>query len=321
MKYSRIIGTGGYLPEKVLTNADLEKMVETSDQWIVERTGIQRRHIADDSEGGTLGMAEKAALAALESASVSADSLDLIIIGTTTPDRFFPSTACLLQARLGVAGCTAFDLQAVCSGFIYALSVADSMIRGGNARRALVIGAESFSRLVDWRDRGTCVLFGDGAGAVILEGANKPGLRATRLHADGNYADLLTAPGFPAGGALSQGDGYTRMQGGEVFKFAVNSMAEVVEKLLADNELERDDVDWLVPHQANIRILNAVAKKLKIPTERVVITVNEHGNTSAASVPLALDTAVRDGRIQTGDTLVLEAMGAGFTWGATLLTY
>jgi 3-oxoacyl-[acyl-carrier-protein] synthase-3 len=320
VKYSRIIGTGSYLPEKILNNADLEQMVETTDAWIMERTGIRTRHLAAPGEG-TSEMAENAARAALAAAGIGPESLDLIIVGTTTPDRFFPSTACLLQARLGIGGCTAFDVQAVCSGFVYALSVADSFIRTGNARRALVIGAETFSRLVDWSDRGTCVLFGDGAGAVILEACGKPGIRSFHLHADGNHADLLTATGCPSHGALHEGDAYTRMQGSEVFKFAVNSMAEVVEEALAANDLEKEDIDWLVPHQANIRILNAVAKKLKIPTERVVLTVQDHGNTSAASVPLALDTAVRDGRIQRGDTLMLEAMGAGFTWGAVLLTY
>jgi 3-oxoacyl-[acyl-carrier-protein] synthase-3 len=317
--YSRIIGTGGYLPEKILTNADLEKLVDTNDQWIVERTGIRIRHLADD-ETDTCDLAEHAALRALEAAKVKADELDLIILATTTPDRVLPSTACLLQARLGNHGATAFDVQAVCSGFIYALSIADKFIKTGAARRALVVGAETYSRLVDWTDRNTCVLFGDGAGAVVLEASANPGVLSTHLHADGAYKDLLTVPANVAKGRL-QGDGFTKMLGSEVFKFAVKVLKEVVEEALAANQLDSRAIDWLVPHQANIRIITATAKKLGLPMERVVLTVSEHGNTSAASVPLALDVAVRDGRIQRGQLLLLEAVGGGFTWGAALVKY
>jgi 3-oxoacyl-[acyl-carrier-protein] synthase-3 len=319
VKYSKIIGTGSYLPERVLTNADLEKIVDTSDEWIVERTGIRARHIAAP-EQTTAELAEHAALAALQAAHRSPESLDLIVLATTTPDRVFPSTACLLQERLGIGGCAAFDVQAVCSGFIYALSVADKFIKTGAARHALVVGVDALSRYLNWQDRNTCVLFGDGAGAVVLEASSRPGIRSTHLHADGKYKDLLTVPGQLANGAL-QGEPYMTMQGGEVFKFAVNHMSKAVEEALAANDLDKEDIDWLIPHQANIRIINSIAKKLALPPERVVVTVDKHGNTSAASVPLALDTAVRDGRIHRGDLLLLEAMGGGFTWGSVLLTY
>ena len=320
MKYSRIIGTGAYLPEKILSNADLEKMVDTSDQWIVERTGIRARRLAAEGQG-TADLAAQAARAALESAHLSANALDLIIVATTTPDQIFPSTACLVQARLGNKGAVAFDVQAACTGFVYGLAIADKFIKTQNARHALVIGAEVFSRLVDWQDRNTCILFGDGAGAVVLNAAAKPGIRSTHLYADGSYAPLLNAPGYISSGGLQAGDGYTKMQGSEVFKFAVNAMSEAIETALHANELEKTDIDWLVPHQANLRILSAVAKKLHVPLERVITTLENHGNTSAASVPLALDTAVRDGRIHHGDTVVLGAMGAGFTWGSALITY
>jgi len=319
VSYSRIIGTGGYLPEKILTNADLEKLVDTNDQWIVERTGIRIRHLADE-DTDTCDLAEQAACRALEAAKVKADELDLIILATTTPDRIHPSTACLLQARLGNHGAAAFDVQAVCSGFIYALSIADKFIKTGAARRALVVGAEKYSRLVDWTDRNTCVLFGDGAGAVVLEASANPGVLSTHLHADGAYKDLLSVPSNVAKGRL-QGDGFTKMQGSEVFKFAVKVLKDVVEEALAANKLDSHAIDWLVPHQANIRIITATAKKLGLPMERVVLTVSEHGNTSAASVPLALDAAVRDGRIQRGQLLLLEAVGGGFTWGAALVKY
>lgn len=322
MSYARIIGTGGYLPEKVLTNADLEKIVDTSDTWIRERTGIEQRHIAADDQT-TSALAEQAARRALDMAGITADELDLIIVATTTPDKVFPSTACLLQAKLDVHGCTAFDIQAVCTGFVYALGVADKFIRAGGIRHALVVGAETLSRILDWSDRGTCVLFGDGAGAVVLKADDDAGIRSTHLHADGAYEHLLTVDGGISQGveSLADGAGYIRMQGNEVFRMAVTTLGRIVEETLAANGLEKSDVDWLVPHQANHRIISATAKKLNMPAERVVTTVQKHGNTSAASVPLALDVAVRDGRIKRGDTLLLEAFGAGFTWGSALITY
>ncbi len=322
MKYSRIIGTGGYLPEKVLTNADIEKIVDTTDQWIVERTGIHERHIAAPGET-TCDMSEVAARRAIEAAGIQASDIDLIVVATTTPDRIFPSTACLLQRRLDIHGPAAFDLQAACTGFIYALGVADKFIRSGSARNVLVVGAETMSRIVDWTDRGTCVLFGDGAGAVVLGASDEPGILSTHLHSDGIYENLLTIPyGISQGFEnIQQGSAYVKMQGNEVFKVAVNTLGRIVDETLAANQLEKSDVDWLVPHQANIRIIEATAKKLKMPMERVVVTVGEHGNTSAASVPLALDVAVRDGRIRRGDTLLLEAFGAGFTWGSALSMY
>ena len=319
MIYSRITGTGGYLPKKILTNADLETLVDTTDQWIVKRTGIRTRHLAAEDQD-TCDLAEIAACRALKMAGCDAQEIDLIILGTTTPDRVFPSTACLLQARLGNHGAMAFDIQAVCGGFIYALGIADQFIKTGAARRALVVGADIYSRLVNWSDRNTCVLFGDGAGAVVLESSQQPGILSSHLHADGAYKDLLTVPATIAQGHL-HGDGFTKMQGNEVFKFAVNALSQVVDEALAANQLDHNAIDWLVPHQANIRIITAMAKKLHLPMEKVVVTVSEHGNTSAASVPLALDVAVRDGRIQRGDMLLLEAIGGGFTWGAVLLKY
>lgn len=317
MNYSRIIGTGGYLPEKILTNAELETLVETSDQWIVDRTGIRTRHLAAEDQD-TCDLAEKAARRALDMAKCDASEMDLIILATTTPDRIFPSTACLLQARLGNHGAMAFDIQAVCSGFIYALTVADQFIKTGVARRALIVGADIFSRIINWSDRNTCVLFGDGAGAVVLESSTQPGILSSHLYADGAYKDLLTVPATIAQGR-PQGDAFVKMQGNEVFKFAVKALSQVVDEALAANQLDQSAIDWLVPHQANIRIITATAKKLKLPMEKVVVTVSEHGNTSAASVPLALDVAVRDGRIQRGNTLLLEAIGGGFAWGAVLL--
>ncbi|HFE32019.1 MAG TPA: ketoacyl-ACP synthase III, partial [Gammaproteobacteria bacterium] len=307
---SRISGTGGYLPEKILTNHDLEKMVETSDQWITDRTGIKKRHVAAEGET-TCDLAEKAARAALDAAAITVDEIDLIIVATTTPDRVFPSTACLLQERLGIHGCTAFDIQAVCTGFVYALSVADKFIRSGSHKHALVIGAETLSRIVDWTDRGTCVLFGDGAGAVVLSASDEPGILSTHLHADGQYKELLSTSGGVSEGL--NGEVHITMQGNEVFKVAVNTLGRIVDETLAANDLQKSDIDWLVPHQANIRIIKATARKLKMSMDHVVTTVQEHGNTSAASVPLALDVAVRDGRIQRGDTLLLEAFGGGFT--------
>lgn len=322
MSYSRIIGTGGALPDRVLTNAELAKMVDTSDQWIQARTGIHRRHIA--AEGELTGdLAERAARQAIDAAGLDASDIDLILLATTTPDKIFPSTACLLQARLGIHGCPAFDVQAVCTGFVYALSVADKFIRTGAARHALVVGAETLSRIIDWSDRGTCVLFGDGAGAVVLQAADEPGILSTHLHADGAYEHLLTVDGGISQGyeKLAEGSGYIRMQGNEVFRVAVTTLGHIVDETLRANGLDKGDIDWLVPHQANIRIIQATAKRLKMPMERVVVTVAEHGNTSAASVPLALDVAVRDGRIQRGDTVLLEAFGAGFTWGSVLVNY
>ena len=305
-----------------MTNHDLEKMVETSDQWITDRTGIKKRHIAAENET-TCDLAEHAARQAIEAAGISPEDIDLIIIATTTPDRVFPSTACLLQERLGIRGCAAFDLQAVCTGFVYALGVADKFIRSGSHRNALVIGAETLSRIIDWTDRGTCILFGDGAGAVVLSASEEPGILSTHLHADGKYKDLLSTTGGISEGFTNDIDGsaYITMQGNEVFKMAVNTLGRIVDETLAANDMQKSDIDWLVPHQANIRIINATAKKLKMSMDHVVVTVQEHGNTSATSVPLALNEAVRDGRIQKGETLLLEAFGGGFTWGSALLRY
>ncbi|WP_347402057.1 beta-ketoacyl-ACP synthase III [Ectothiorhodospira lacustris] len=323
MIYSRITGTGSYLPEKVLTNHDLEKIVETSDEWIRERTGIGQRHIVAADET-TCDLAAQAALAALAMAGRRPEDIDLIIVGTTTPDQVFPSTACLLQQRLGVHnGCAAFDIQAVCTGFVYALGVANQFIRSGSARCALVVGAETISRILDWNDRGTCVLFGDGAGAVILEASEEPGILATHLHADGRYESLLSVPrGVGKGYAdMVAGEAYLQMKGNEVFKWAVNTLGRIVEETLEASGIEQSRVDWLIPHQANIRIIQATARKLKMPMDKVIVTVEKHGNTSAASVPMALDVAVRDGRIKRGDLVLMEAFGGGFTWGSALLHF
>jgi 3-oxoacyl-[acyl-carrier-protein] synthase-3 len=317
---SRIIGTGSYLPEKVLTNADLEKIVETSDQWITERTGIKQRHIAANGQT-SCDLAEIASKHAIEAAGIAVDSIDLIIVATTTPDRVFPSTACLLQQRLGIHGSPAFDIQAVCTGFIYALDVANKFILTGTAKCALVVGAETLSSILDWNDRGTCVLFADGAGAVILEASKEPGILSTHIHADGSYADLLTTNGGISEIPDKLKSISIEMKGNEVFKMAVNTLGRIVDETLAANNMKKTDIDWLVPHQANIRIINATAKKLKMSIDHVVITVQNHGNTSAASVPLALDTAIRDGRIKRGETLLLEAFGGGFTWGSALIKY
>jgi len=316
---SRIVGTGSYLPEKILTNADLEKIVDTSDEWIRSRTGIRSRHIAADGEL-TSDLALPAAQKALQSAGVAAGDLDMIIVATTTPDMIFPSTACILQSRLGIAGCPAFDLQAVCSGFVYALGTADLFIRAGQAKKVLVVGAEVYSRILDWNDRGTCVLFGDGAGAVMLAASNTPGILATRLHADGSYKDHLSVPGSVRGGKV-WGRPFVHMDGGSVFRFAVRVFEEVAHEVLDQAGLKVSDLDWFVPHQANIRIMEATARRLGLPVEKVIATVDHHGNTSAASIPLALDEAVRDGRIRPGQTLLLEGVGGGFTWGAVLLRW
>jgi 3-oxoacyl-[acyl-carrier-protein] synthase III len=320
--YSRITGTGRYLPEKVVTNKDLEKTVDTTDQWIVERTGIKQRHIAADDEY-TCDLAENAARNALDMAGLKPQDIDLVVVATTTADQVFPSTACLLQARLGIHGPAAFDVQAVCTGFIYALSVADKFIRTGAATKALVVGAETVSRIIDWSDRNTCVLFGDGAGAVVIEASDEPGIISTHLHADGAFEQLLRVPAGISRGydQLQAGTAYMEMRGNEVFKMAVTTLGRIVDETLAANGMKKSDVDWLIPHQANIRIINATAKKLRTPMERVVVTVHEHGNTSAASVPLALDVAVRDGRIQRGETLLMEAFGGGFTWGSVLAKF
>ena len=322
MTYARITGTGGYLPEKVLTNYDLEKIVDTTDQWIRDRTGIEKRHVALEGQM-TVDLAERAARHALEMADVKAEDLDLIIVATTTPDRIFPSTACLLQSRLDNHGCAAFDIQAVCTGFVYALGVAEKFVKTGAAKKALVVGAETLSRILNWQDRTTCVLFGDGAGAVVLEADNETGILSTHLHADGDYEALLRVPYGISQGLenMLEENAKIEMRGNEVFKMAVNTLGRIVDETLEANDLDKSDIDWLVPHQANVRIISATARKLKMPMERVILTVREHGNTSAASVPLALDVAVRDGRIKKGDMLLLEAFGGGFTWGSALLRY
>ncbi|MGH8267131.1 MAG: beta-ketoacyl-ACP synthase III [Steroidobacteraceae bacterium] len=318
MIHSRIAGTGSYLPEKVLTNFDLEKLVDTTDEWIRTRTGIERRHVAADGET-TVDLAEVAARRALQAAGVAPAEVDFIAFGTTTPDLVFPNCGVLLQARLGCRGVPAFGVETACAGFMYALSIADKYVRCGEARRALVIGSETLSRITDWSDRSTAVLFADGAGAVVLEPSAQPGVLSTHLHADGAYKDLLycgsgVSKGFAAKLAIT-------MAGNEVFKIAVTKLGQAVDETLAANGLERGALDWLVPHQANIRIIQATARRLDLPMERVIVTVQEHGNTSAASVPLALDVAVRDGRIKRGDLLLLEAFGGGFTWGSALVRY
>lgn len=323
MIYSRIAGTGSYLPEKVLTNADLEKMVDTTDQWIVDRTGIRERHLAADDQA-TSDLAYEAALRAMEAAGVKPKDIDFIIVGTTTPDVVFPSTAVLLQERLGLRDVGAMDVNAACTGFIYALSVADKWIRSGDAKRALVIGAECLTRIIDWEDRSTCVLFGDGAGAVVLEAADAPGIVSTHIHADGSHAGLLqTRVGVSRGfnHDLPNGGMIIEMRGNEVFKVAVRTLGRIVDETLEANGLDKSDLDWLVPHQANLRIISATAKKLDMPMDRVVLTVDRHGNTSAASVPLALDEAVRDGRIEPGQLVLMEAFGGGFTWGSALVRF
>jgi len=314
--YARIAGTGSYLPAKVLTNRDLESTIDTTDEWIRARTGISQRHIAADGET-TSDLALHASRKALEAAEISPADIDLIIVATTTPDMVFPGTACILQSKLGIKSCPAFDVQAVCSGFVYALAIADQFVRSGQYRNALVVGAEIYSRILDWKDRGTCVLFGDGAGAVVLKRSAEPGILASKLHADGSHARLLCVPGTVSGGQVS-GRPLVQMDGGAVFKFAVTVLDQLVGEVLAECGLETSDIDWLVPHQANIRIIQSTARKLGLSMEKVVVTVDRHANTSAASIPLALDGAVRDGRIRPGQHVLMEAVGGGFTWGAVL---
>ena len=323
-QHTRIAGTGSLLPARRVTNADLAaelgaRGIETSDDWIVERTGIRARHFVDAHTNAS-DLAVGAARNAIEAAGLQPSDIDLIILATSTPDMVFPSTACIVQSKLGIVGCPAFDVQAVCSGFVYALTMADSLIRTGTARRALVIGAEVFSRILDFNDRGTCVLFGDGAGAVVLEASDTPGLLATDLHADGRHVGILCVPGTVSGGNVL-GDPLLKMDGPAVFKLAVGVLEQSARAALAKAGRTDADIDWLIPHQANLRIMQSTAKKLKLPLERLIVTVDQHGNTSAASIPLALDHAVRSGRIQRGDTLMLEGVGGGFTWGAVLLDY
>ena len=320
--YSRIAGTGSYLPEKVLTNFDLEKMVETSDEWIRERTGIEQRHIAADNQC-TSDLGVEAAKKAIEMAGISVDEIDLIVVGTTTADKIFPSTACIIQQKLGIRGCPAFDVQAVCSGFVYALSVADNFVKAGSSKKALVIGAETLSRITNWEDRNTCVLFGDGAGAVVLEASAETGILSTHIHADGEFEELLHVPSGPSKKPATDdvAERTMSMKGNEVFKVAVNTLSQIAKETLEANNLQKEEIDWLVPHQANLRIIRATAKKLRLADDQTVITVNKHANTSSASIPLALDEAVRDGRIQRGQTLLLEAFGGGFTWGSALIKF
>lgn len=316
MKYSRIAGTGSYLPEKILTNAELEKMVATTNEWIVERTGIRERHIIGPNDT-TASMAAAAAKKALQAADISPKEVQLIIVATSTPDKFFPSTGCLVQAALGEDGCPAFDVVAACAGFNYALSVADQFIRNGVVETALVIGSESMSNIIDWADRSTCILFGDGAGAVVLKAAHEPGIISAHLHAAGSYKELLSL-----GTGLKKDEvPHLKMQGSDVFKIAVKKLSTVLEETLAANGIDKKDIDWLIPHQANLRIIQAMANKLKMTMEHVVVTLDQHGNTSAASIPIALDIAVRDGRVQHGQLLLMESFGAGLAWGSALVRY
>ncbi len=319
MIYSRIAGTGSYLPARVVSNDEFAQRLDTSDAWIRERTGIVQRHIAEEAQASS-DLALQASLAAMQAAGAQAADIDLIIVATSTPDFIFPSTACLLQAKLGITDCAAFDLQAVCSGFVYALATADKFIRSGQHKCALVVGAEVFSRILDWNDRGTCVLFGDGAGAVVLRAADAPGIHSSVLRADGRHAGILCVPGNVSGGKII-GSPFLQMAGNQVFKFAVKVLDEVARETLAAAGAEIADVDWLIPHQANVRILDATARRLGIPAEKVVITVAHHGNTSAASIPLALDEYVRAGRILPGHRLLMEGVGGGFTWGAVYATF
>ncbi|MFZ5542136.1 MAG: beta-ketoacyl-ACP synthase III [Pseudomonadota bacterium] len=323
-RYARVVGTGSFLPARRITNDDLARQlaqrgIETSDEWIVERTGIRARHFAADTDVCS-DLAVRAARHAIEAASLKPEDIDLILVATSTPDMVFPSTACIVQQKLGIAGCAAFDVQAVCSGFVYGLTVADALIRTGSARNALVIGAEIFSRLLDFNDRTTCVLFGDGAGAVVLQASDTPGILASDLHADGRHVGILCTPGTVSGGHVS-GVPLLKMDGPAVFKLAVGVLEEAARTVLQKAGRSEEDIDWLIPHQANIRIMQGTARKLKMPLDKLIVTVDEHGNTSAASIPLALDAAVRSGRIRPGDTLMLEGVGGGFTWGAVLLDF
>ena len=317
--YSRIAGSGSYLPEKILTNRDLEALVDTSDEWIFARTGIRQRHIAAEDEKAS-DLALHASKNAMRAAHVAPGDIDLIIVATSTPDMIFPSTACILQAKLGIKNCPAFDLQAVCSGFVYALATADLFIRFGQSHCALVVGTEIYSRILDWSDRGTCVLFGDGAGAIIAKPSKTPGIISTHLHADGSYHKVLAVPGSVSNGKVV-GNPHVVMEGNTVFKFAVKVMCEMVDEALTANNFKKSDVSWLIPHQANIRIIEATAKKLGLSMDRVVVTVDRHANTSAASIPLALDCAVQDGRIKAGELILMEGVGGGFTWGSVLLRW
>ncbi len=319
IKYAKILATGSYLPEKVLTNQDLEKIVETNDQWITERTGIKERHIVKDGEL-TSELAYKAAINALDMAKIDPSEIDLILVATATPDSVFPSTACILQHKLGIKNSAAYDLQAACSGFIYALTTADCFIRSGMANKVLVVGVDSLSRIVDYTDRGTCILFGDGAGAVILEASHEPGILGCDIRADGSYGPILTSTGHLYNGQI-KGSPYIHMDGQAVFKFAVKALAGIAKDLLKKVNLTVSDIDWMIPHQANLRIIEATTKMLGGNIDKVIVTVDKHGNTSAASIPLALDVAVRDGRIKRNDTLLLEGVGAGFTWGAAIIKY
>lgn len=323
MSYARVIGTGGYLPERILTNAELVKMVNTTENWVETRTGIRERRIAAPDER-TSDLAEHAARQAIDMAGISPQELDLIVVATTTPDHVFPSVACLLQDRLGIHnGGPAFDVQAVCTGFVYAIDVANRFFRTDACNKALVVGAETFSRIIDWTDRNTCILFGDGAGAVVLETASEPGIVSSHLHADGKYHELLNVPAGVSANyeQVLKGEAYTQMQGSEVFKWAVKALGDIVDETLQANGLTKSDIDWLVPHQANIRIISATAKKLNMDMDQVVVTVERHGNTSAASIPLAFNEAVRDGRIKRGQKVIMEGFGGGFTWGSILLIY
>ncbi len=313
MIYARIAGTGSYLPPTILTNAELEKLVDTTDEWIFARTGIKQRHRVTDER--TSDLATQAARNAIEAAGIQAQEIDLIIVATTTPDKLFPSVATMVQRKLGISGCPAFDVQAVCSGFVYALTTANHFIRSGQHKNVLVIGGDTFTRITDYTDRSNCILWGDGAGAVILQSSDQPGILSTHIHADGNYEKYLHVPRNP------DGPDTVVMEGNPVFKIAVNTLDQIVDETLEANHMQKSDIDWLVPHQANIRILQATAKKLDMPMDKVVVTVDRHGNTSAASIPLALDVAVRDGRIQRGHTLLMEAFGGGFTWGSALVKY
>jgi len=319
MTFSRIIATGSYLPARVVTNEELARTVDTSDEWIRTRTGIRSRHVAAEGELAS-DLALAASQRALRAAQIKGADIDLIIVATTTPDMIFPSTACILQAKLGIAGCPAFDVQAVCSGFVYALTIADLFIRSGQSKRVLVVGTEVYSRILDWSDRGTCVLFGDGAGAAIVAASEQPGILATKLHADGSYKDMLCVPGSVNAGKV-WGSPFVHMDGGSVFKFAVRVFEEGAREVLEAASLKVSDLDWFIPHQANIRIMEATAKKIGLPMEKLIATVDHHGNTSAASIPLALDEAVRDGRIRPGQMLLLQGVGGGFTWGAVLLRW